>query len=215
MDQTEAPPAVPSSEPASSGTAPGAPVPAELPAVPPPSEPAPPPPTEEELRLPVYRSAVRWALALLAAIAVAVLVVPLVGPALSREDLAKGKPWRASSKLADCYPEKITCGGGRTAVFFHTLEENQPWVEIDLGAPTRFSEVLVYNRRDGDQGVLDRAVPLILEVGDDQKTWRVLGEQTQSFGLWAPKFEPTTARYVRLRSPRVTYLHLHAVEVHR
>jgi F5/8 type C domain len=173
-----------------------------------------PPPSEDELRLMAYRSVVRWTLGLLLAIAAAialVLVVPRAGP----QDLARGRPWRASSMLAECHPERITCGNGRTAIFFHTRDEFQPWVELDLGEPTRFSEVAVYNRRDGDQFVLDRAVPLILEVGDDQATWRVLARQGSPFSLWRPRFEPTTARYVRLRSPRTTMLHLHAVEVYR
>ncbi len=125
-------------------------------------------------------------------------------------DLAKGKPWRASSKYVDCHPESIDCGGVRTRIFFHTLEEMNPWVEIDLQKPTKFSGVSVHNRTDAVQ---DRAVPLILEVGDDQKTWRQLARQDDQFKVWKAKFEPTTARYVRLRAPRVTLLHLDAVKV--
>ena len=172
------------------------------------------PPTEEELRLIVYRSVTRWALLLLATIVFAIGVVPLIPKVLDHGDLAKGRPWRASSVFAVCDPEKITCGSGRTAVFFHTVEESQPWLEIDLGAPTRFSEVVVVNRRDGGQDVLDRAVPLILEVSDDQKTWRTLGQVDKSFSVWKPKFEATTARYVRTRSPRTTMLHLDAVKIY-
>lgn len=180
------------------------------------NEPTPqrPTPSEEEARLAVYRSLSRWALALLVATVVAVAVVPLAPRVLWR-DLARGKPWRASSTFAECHREKVTCGSGKTVAFFHTNDEYQPWVEIDLGAPTRFSEVVVFNRRDGDRFVLDRAVPLILEVGDDQQTWRELAQQGKSFSVWKPRFDPTTARYVRLRSPRTTALHLDAVEIYR
>jgi hypothetical protein len=51
-------------------------------------------------------------------------------------------------------------------------------------------------------------------VGDDQKAWRVLGQRGEPFSVWTARFEPTTARYVRLRSPRTTMLHLDAVEIH-
>lgn len=217
MDEPEVPPhqvpppGAPASEPAAEqpASAPGA---AAAPAVAPASAPA--PPSEEALRLAVHRSLVRWTVSLLVAIATAVVLVAWV-PRFLAPDLARGKPWRASSKLVDCDPEKLMCGGRRTAIFFHTLEENQPWVEIDLGAPTRFTKVKVHNQRDGEQFVLDRAVPLVLEVGDDQRTWRVLAQQNEPFSVWTANLEPTTARYVRLRSPRLTYLHLEAVQVFR
>ncbi len=131
--------------------------------------------------------------------------------AVELPDLAKGKPWRASSKFADCHPERIECAGVRTRIFFHTLQEKDPWVEMDLQAPTAFSSVSVYNRTDG---VPERAVPLIVEVGDDQKTWRVLGRRDSEFREWKVTFPTTTARYVRVRAPRETLLHLDAVKVH-
>ncbi len=171
--------------------------------------------SEETRKLMVYRSAIRWALALLVTVSIVSLVVPWIPQVSSRPDLAQEKPWRASSTLVECQPEKFTCGGSRTAIFFHTKDEDQPWVEFDLGAPTRFTEIMVYNRRDGDQHVVDRAVPLILEVGDDRETWRTLGRQDESFSVWSPRFEPTTSRYVRLRSPRTTMLHLDAVKIYQ
>lgn len=126
-------------------------------------------------------------------------------------NLAEGRPWRASSKLLDCHPDQLECGGVRTAIFFHTVEENEPWVEFDLGSPTQFSRVVVQNRTDD---VTDRSAPLILEVGDDQRTWRQLGRRETEFSTWEARFEPTTARYVRVRSPRRTLLHLEAVRVY-
>ncbi len=171
-------------------------------------------PSEEFQRLVVYRSASRWAFGLFLALATTVAVLPVILRVSAREDLLKGKPWRTSSTHAVCHPENIECGGGRTSILFHTLEEPQPWIEFDFGAPTSFREVLVYNRRDGDKIVLDRAVPLVLEAGDDQQTWRVLAERQEPFGLWSATFAPTTARYLRLRSPRTTFLHLQGVEVH-
>jgi hypothetical protein len=135
-----------------------------------------------------------------------------VTTAFASSDLAKGKPWRASSTLVDCHPDRLDCGGARTGIFFHTREENDPWVEIDLGVPTRFGSVTVQNRSDA---VPERAVPLVLEVGTDGKSWQELARRDDPFHRWTAKFEPVEARYVRLRAPRVTMLHLDAVEVYR
>ena len=131
---------------------------------------------------------------------------------LVAEDLAKGKPWRTSSKYAECHPEVLECGGARTSIFFHTREEQDPWVEVDLGAPTDFTEVVVHNRSDG---VPERAVPLVLEVSDDRQQWRELARRDELFKVWQARLPPTRARFVRLRVPRVTYFHLDAVKVHR
>jgi hypothetical protein len=126
-------------------------------------------------------------------------------------DLAAGKPWRASSKLADCKPKDRMCAGTRTAILFHTLEQKDPWFEIDLQAPKRFSVVEVLNREDCCP---DRALPLVVEVGTDQKSWRVVARRSEPFSSWRAEFKPVTARYVRLRVPRHSILHLERVTVH-
>jgi hypothetical protein len=125
-------------------------------------------------------------------------------------DLAQGKPWRASSKAYDCHPENTSCGGAHSAMFFHTEEEESPWVEIDLGSSQTFKRVSVVNREDCCP---ERAVPLVVEVGDDQKTWKEVGKATETFREWETSFSPTKARYVRLRVPRRTALHLVRISV--
>jgi hypothetical protein len=64
-------------------------------------------------------------------------------------------------------------------------------------------------------GGAERAVPLILEVSNDGKSYRKVAERTRPFSTWNAKFESTDARYVRLRSPRKTMLHLERVSVRR
>jgi hypothetical protein len=125
-------------------------------------------------------------------------------------DLAAGKAWRASSKAFDCKPAEMDCGGARTAVFVHTLEEVNPWVEIDLGARTKFSRVEVENREDCCQ---ERAVPLVIETRDAGTEFREVARTTEVFRDWAATFEPVTARYVRVRVDRRSYLHLVRVGV--
>jgi hypothetical protein len=129
---------------------------------------------------------------------------------LESPDLAAGKPWRASSKLADCHPKERMCAETRTSILFHTLEEKEPWFEIDLGSRKRFSVVEVVNREDCCP---DRALPLVIEVSDDAKSWRQIAKRKEPFSTWRAEFKPVTARYVRCRIARQSILHLERVTV--
>lgn len=129
-----------------------------------------------------------------------------------RPDLARGKPWKASSSLATCTPSAHTCGGAFTDILFHTAEDEEPWFEIDLGVPTRFSSVEVRNRTDSFE---ERAIPLIVELSDDERTWREVARCVEVFDEWSTDRMSQTARYVRLRVPRKTFLHLEWVRIFR
>jgi hypothetical protein len=168
-------------------------------------------PGDRTLRKLLFQRFVRSLLALLllaAFIALAVVAADYLG---REPNLAAGKPWRASSSWAQCTPEIKTCGPLRTKIFFHTREDATPWVEFDLLAPTTFSEVFVRNRTDA---VPDRAIPLVIEVSDDAKSWRTVSRRDDTFRTWTADFAPVTARYVRLRVDRRSYLHLEVVEIH-
>lgn len=125
-------------------------------------------------------------------------------------DLAEGRPWRASSSYAVCRPAEHRCAGTTTKMFFHTEEEKNPWLEIDLGKPQSFNRVDVTNR---DDCCPDRAVPLVIEASADAKSWKQLARQDRTFTVWEAEFAPETARYVRLRVPRRSILHLSKVSV--
>jgi hypothetical protein len=133
--------------------------------------------------------------------------------AMTKPNLALGKPWRTSSVFAVCNPSEQECGGVQTKIFFHTVEENSPWFEYDLGAPVQFSSLTVRNRTDDGQSKA-RAVPLIAEVSNDQKSYREIARQTEKFRVWSPHFAPQRARYIRLRVGRKSILHLEDVQVH-
>lgn len=126
-------------------------------------------------------------------------------------DLAYNKPWRASSSMSGfgCNSPLQKCADSPD-FFFHTLEETGPWVEIDLGAPTRFSSVRIDNRRDC---CFDRAAPLIVEISKDQQRFKEVSRRTKSFTSWRANFTPIEARYVRVRAPSRTMLHLSQVRV--
>lgn len=128
-----------------------------------------------------------------------------------RNDLAFGKPWRASSEWIKCQPEERRCGNFLDkGIFFHTNEEASPWVEFDLGKEARFSEVEVINRSDC---CAERAVPLIVEVSSNRKTFRSVARRDAGFDRWLAEFPPVQARYVRLRVDGNSVLHLERVRV--
>jgi hypothetical protein len=59
----------------------------------------------------------------------------------------------------------------------------------------------------------DRAVPLVVEVSQDDKTWTQVARREAEFADWTAKFPKTKARYVRLRVARVAMLHLDEVKI--
>lgn len=124
------------------------------------------------------------------------------------QDLALGKPWRASSQAFECHPLQQECGGSATAIFFHTNDEEKPWVEIDLGAPTSLGRIKVVNREDCCQ---ERAVPLVIEVSDDRIQWRNIAHRKDQFQSWDLTFKTVKARYLRLQVARHTIFHLERV----
>lgn len=131
---------------------------------------------------------------------------------MKKPDLGKGRPWRASSSWATCEPQKRTCGAVTdTAIFFHTNEDANPWFELDVGPGHKYSSMTIKNRSDFGP---DRAVPLVVEVSDDQATWREIARRTETFSTWKPTFAPQSARWVRLRVLRKSWLHLEQVSVH-
>ena len=148
---------------------------------------------------------------LFVAVTLALSVFLFAQRVLEPVDLAAGKPWRTSSKWIDCDPSVGRCGPHVTRILFHTNEDDNPWFEIDLGTPTKFSSLTVVNRSDH---MPERSVPLIVEVGDDREAWREIARQDALFTTWRAKVPETTARFVRFRVPRRTYFHLEAVRVH-
>jgi hypothetical protein len=142
----------------------------------------------------------------------ALAVVTNVRAAWSDRDIAAGQPWRASSSGDECHPDERSCAGTRTRILFHTLDEENPWFEVDLGQSRHFSAVTVDNRSDCCG---ERAIPLVIEVSDDQTTWREVARNEELFTTWRAQVGAQQARYVRLRVPRKTMLHLEAVHVHR
>jgi hypothetical protein len=168
--------------------------------------------TESEQRLDVLRRQRRRRVLLATLVLVASVVGGLVlySRLTKAPDLALGKPWRTSSKLADCQPQIERCAGARTKIFFSTLPEENPWFELDLGRAYDISVVDIDNRTDC---CIDRARGLTVELSSDGRNWVTVARQPQSFHFWVARFPSRPARYVRLSVPRKTVLHLERVAV--
>jgi hypothetical protein len=148
----------------------------------------------------------------------AVLIVALVlGGVLSRawledgKDLALGKSWSTSSRFGSfgCRSPAQVCEGS-PHFFFHTNEESEPWIEIDLGGLRQVSSVQVENRHDCCR---ERAVPLVIEVSRDKKKWTQVARRTDEFSFWEASFPRTRARWVRVKIKGTATLHLARVRV--
>lgn len=156
------------------------------------------------------------ALARAAKVALVLLVLAWFGVSIhryldDRRNLARGMPWRASTTTQlGCKSPAQACLES-PGFFFHTQEENQPWLEIDLGAVRPISSVKVTNRADCCG---DRAIPLVLEVSTDQQAWTQVAQQTEVFSVWDPEFAATEARWVRLRVAKRSSMHLISVAVY-
>jgi NedA-like, galactose-binding domain len=115
-------------------------------------------------------------------------------------NLLADKPVRLSSSWPGCAQD-----AGCQALLFHTEHETNPWAEFDMGTPKTFKRLEVANRTDCCG---DRAVPLVAEISNDRVNWREIGRKDTEFSTWTAKFPPKTARYLRLRVPRHSALHL-------
>ncbi len=132
---------------------------------------------------------------------------------LARSELTAGKSWQTSSNygLGGCNSPEQLCEGNK-GYFFHTRSDDKnPWVEFDLAADVQVSKVTVENREDCCE---ERAVPLVIEVSQDRAAWQEVARSVAKFSTWRATFAPVHARYVRLRIPRPTALHLHRVRMY-
>lgn len=116
-------------------------------------------------------------------------------------NLAAGKPWKTSSRWTGCSADP-TCEG---ILLFHTVEEKEPWAELDLLKPHTIHSIEVKNRVEC---CADRIVPLVVEVSLDGKQWTEVGRQKDQFTTWTAKFPPRSVRYIKLHIARVSTLHI-------
>jgi hypothetical protein len=141
-----------------------------------------------------------------AAVAVVLLAAVFgVRYAVRRPNLVGARVFKTSTAYPEC-----TAPNKCADIFFHTLPQNEPWIDFDLGSVKTIKRVDVRNRSDCCS---ERAVPLIVEISKDDKTWVQVARRDTDFSGWSANFPAQKARYVRLRVPRSTTLHLEDVAV--
>ncbi|HEX7599344.1 MAG TPA: discoidin domain-containing protein [Polyangia bacterium] len=157
----------------------------------------------------------RWARITLAALALTVALgfaARWIDAKFSKPNLALGRPVRTSSQYPGAGENPaLLVDGDRENLGFHTNADGQQWVVIDLGAIRPFDKVVVYNRAEGQH---KRAVPLRLEVSDDDKKYTLLRERKETFAVWTAKGLHTKGRYIRLQNTPPNYFHLSEVEIY-
>jgi len=142
----------------------------------------------------------------LAALALAVILI-WVWPWWLRNK-AYGAAWRASSSYHG-WKESGRLALAPAETFFHTQLEDGPWLIVDLGRTVEFSRVRVVNRAT----MPDRAVPLELELSDDETHWVRIARRDETFDVWVAEVPGSRGRYLRFRVPRRTFLHLTAIQI--
>jgi len=135
--------------------------------------------------------------------------------ALSPPNVAAGRPVKASSRWPGSPdPSGLTDGIRGNGYGAHTTVEDEPWVEIDLGASHLLREVVVHHRSDGFQ---HESLPLTLELSDDQVTWSAVATRSKVFtdrDPWRVKLDGNRARWVRLVVHRRGYIALSEIEIY-
>lgn len=165
----------------------------------------------------VTQGPARWAARLtrsgVAALCVAALVVAAPRALVRlRPDVAPTSAWRASS-TQNGYPTQgvgFHPREGEANIFFQTAVEDAPSIEFDLGSTRGVAMVSVQNRLDCCQ---DWAVPMVVELSADRRQWVEVARRVEPFYFWDATFRRASARYVRLRVPRATSLHLGRVSI--
>ena len=148
---------------------------------------------------------------LLAALALTALS-PRLAWFVVHPDRAPDAHWIASSAEVGyvSYGRGFAPPDFKIPVFFHTTEEPSPSITFDLERIVDVRAVTVVNRADCCG---DRAVPLVVEVSENNTAWREVTRRTTDFRRWEARFAPTSARWVRLRVTRPSRLHLESVAI--
>ena len=101
---------------------------------------------------------------------------------------------------------------------FHTLQEPDPWWQVDLGEIQEVGRVVVYNRCDA---TASRSASLILSLSPDGVEWEQAyqhnGETFWGFTGGPPltvDLAGAKTRYLRIQLPGTVYLHFDEVEVY-
>jgi len=133
--------------------------------------------------------------------------LPASKPAFPGELLSKGAFVRISS-VSKRYdrPWKHWLLPSNRPGFHHTDEQTDPWIELRLRQFGEIRGIEVVNR-DTHRA---RAVPLVIEVSEDGKTWQQVARWEKPDPSWRADLskKPVRARFIRARKEGKACLHL-------
>lgn len=153
---------------------------------------------------------VSWLVSAAVAIAVVALVTRWVAELRERSrDLAPHATWSVSSFWQGCSSPAQQCPQSPN-FFFHTNEEMDPSITFDLGREQQVSALSIENRADCCG---ERAVPLVVEVSSDGKSFKEVARRKARFTIWHPHLHSVRARFIKLHVPKRTNFHLARVRI--
>jgi hypothetical protein len=127
-------------------------------------------------------------------------------------DIAVEKPWVTSSTYGSYAASGKVPPEDQDLGFFHTSNEESPWIRIDLERKRQVGRLIVKNRIDCCH---DRGLPLVVELSSDGASWVEVARRTSEFESWEPRFAMgSDARFIRLRAEAKTILHLSRVRAY-
>jgi hypothetical protein len=142
---------------------------------------------------------------------VVIAIVSSLGVAIGVYAVSSDRLAFRASSTSNGFPLTGRVGDrGDYGIFFHTDEEDHPWVEIDLNGRRKVHRVTIENRRGS---TAERAVPLVVELRDAGGNYHEVARRDEIFSTWDAEFPSEEATAVRLVVPRVTFFHLSNVQI--
>ncbi len=120
-------------------------------------------------------------------------------------DLARDRPYKTSSAYpaVGCKSPEQDCPES-PFYFFHTLEDEPAWIEIDLGGSTASAP--------SSSSIVKTAAPIVRARSPSKsaptQAWHEVARRTEVFNTWYTSFDPVSARWVRVVTLRKSALHL-------
>jgi len=143
--------------------------------------------------------------------AVAVTAAALISATIAARRPWESYTWVASSAVSGALRSGTLADHDWTYdLVFHTAEQDDPWVVIDLLAERTVSKVTVVNRADCCQ---ERGLPLEIDLAGPDRRLVQVALRTSPFDEWQVTFPRQMARYVRLQAKSKTMLHFRDVEI--
>lgn len=137
------------------------------------------------------------------------LSIPAARARLFPPDLGRNARFTISSAMGGLSTHGVGTGSV-DPLFFHTNQENDPYIEVDLGKVANVRRVVIENRQDCCG---ERALPLNVEVMEKDGP-RLLCQRRSPFQTWTCNTGGVRTQKLRVRRPGPAMLHLRRIEVY-